>query len=180
MSYVQDVMDKCGIKFEDIPNILKNKEKVIKDNPKLEPFLPFLETHYAQETMFKRDPNYEEPRKLFEDFTDEEKIAYFNNVLTVFKCRKLEDGTWIGLHELMFKRSICVGLGYNQIYQYRWCFKDRARAEIEADKFKKIDDIPELGSFVAHRTATKPLVVKHPVNDTFEIVKDGDMIYATW
>lgn len=62
--------------------------------------------------------------------------------------RVLEDGTVCATLELIFTRSICIGLNY-QSWEKRFCFSDRELAVTELNKLKTGDDEPV--GYVARR-----------------------------
>ena len=94
-------------------------------------------------------PDFVEPNKPWEEWTDDEQRMYLENE-KFFALRKIE-GEWCGLLELATTRSICMGIERLTSFKYRWCFKNRDQALIELDKMTAIDQVPTLGTFVAHR-----------------------------
>lgn len=76
--------------------------------------------------------------------------------------RKLDDGEWILLHQLMYTLSVCCGVGKVGMYKYRWCFENPAEAIEFFHACKNYDDIPEKReSLRGHRYLDKPRIVEY-------------------
>ena len=65
-----------------------------------------------------------------------------------FNLRKLPDGTYAALHNLMFTTAICTGLNWTG-WAYRYCFDDPELAAQELAKLEAMDDEPT--GFIARR-----------------------------
>lgn len=77
--------------------------------------------------------------------------AEFLAFLTANNCthvRELPDGTFAGLHKLMFTTAICTGLD-SFGWAYRWCFEDPALAASELAQLEAMDDEPT--GYIARR-----------------------------
>ncbi len=92
---------------------------------------------------------------------DEEAVLAFLAENSYCMPRQLEDGDWIGIQELMFTTSVCMGITPTSPFTYRWCFED----EVEAMQFllnaREVDEIPtHRSSLRGHRYLSKPLLIE--------------------
>ena len=77
------------------------------------------------------------------------------------RWRQLESGEYIGLRSLMFTWAVCMDIRIDQVFSYRWCFKDKDEAIYFFDTAKEIDEVPSLRtSLKGHRYIDKPLLVE--------------------
>jgi hypothetical protein len=65
------------------------------------------------------------------------------------KVRQLEDGTFIGIHNLMFTRALHIDLDIHG-WSRRYCYADRDLADVAFNTMTTSDDQP-LPGFVASR-----------------------------
>jgi len=102
-------------------------------------------------------------KKPFFSDSDEE-IEAFLKEQSFIAVRKLDDGTWIGMLQLMFTMSVCVGITATQTHTHRWCFGDPIEASIFFGTIEHPRQIPEKReSLKGHR---------YPSGDPLLIEKD--------
>lgn len=63
--------------------------------------------------------------------------------------RQLDDGTWVCTHDLMFTRSLIIGLN-EWGWERRYCYKDRELAVLASQALQSGDDQP-LPGYIASR-----------------------------
>lgn len=79
--------------------------------------------------------------------TDPELKVFLEEQYT--NVRQLEDGSWVCTHDLMFTRSLIIGLN-EWGWERRYCYEDRSLAD-EACKALKTGDDQPLPGYVASR-----------------------------
>lgn len=67
--------------------------------------------------------------------------------------KTLDNGTVIGTLDLLFTRSLCVGIN-RQSWEARYCYEDRDLATRAAEAYVD-DDLPPLQGYVASRGMAK-------------------------
>lgn len=76
--------------------------------------------------------------------------------------RKLDDGSWVALHRLMYTWSVCVDMDEVTAYRYRWCFDDLIEATHFLSTIKDFDEVPvKRKSLKGHRYSGEPLLVEY-------------------
>lgn len=63
-----------------------------------------------------------------------EKMGYIS-------VRQLNDGTWVGLTDLLFTTGLCIGLDLFG-WQKRYCFEDPNKAFLEILRLKTFESAP--------------------------------------
>lgn len=132
-----------------------NIDSLLKDviNNKVEE-LGFDPLFLPRGVMDKNKPNIEEiynPARgtkasskydNFYDWDDAKVLAYLEkNAYT--DARKLEDGSWVAIHRLLFAWSICTDISPMSPYAYRWCFQDKEEADYFLANIKEFDEVPK-------------------------------------
>ena len=102
----------------------------------------------------------------YDDLPENIQLDILGHHSHMWKIKRLPSGVNVGIHELMYTTSICVGVEGNTLYEYRWCFKDHEEA---VRQFELVDDlkwIPENPDEVlaAHRYTGRPLWVRRDEN----------------
>lgn len=70
-------------------------------------------------------------------------------------CRKLEDGTYIGLCRLAFTVGLCIGITESSMFERRYCYENIGDALFEYDHMTTGKHLP-IG-WIARRPATVAL-----------------------
>lgn len=73
--------------------------------------------------------------------TNEQLIDRIHELGGYIGVKMLEDGTIVGIGNLMFTRAIYMDMDLNG-WGRRFCFEDRARADLEYEKLTSGDDEP--------------------------------------
>lgn len=67
-------------------------------------------------------------------------------------CRKLEDGTYIGLCRLAFTIALCIGITESAMFTRRYCYDNAGDALFEYDTMTRGDYLPT--GWIARRPET--------------------------
>lgn len=98
----------------------------------------------------------------FEGWKDDA-VLTFLRASGIYNARKLPEGDWIGLHNLLFTTSVCMGVTPQAMFTYRWCFEDPQEAKAFLNSATAVDDIPhpeKRTSLRGHRYLDKPLLIE--------------------
>lgn len=102
----------------------------------------------------------------FANKTDEE-VEQFLLSQGFMQVRKLEDGEWIGLLQLAFTLSVCMGIEDITPFKYRWCFANPLHAFKFFNLAEDYDEIPceeYQQSLKGHRHQSKALLILNDEN----------------
>lgn len=100
---------------------------------------------------------------LYDNFDDwpEEKVLAFMADNRILSPRKLADGTWAGICELMYTTSVCMDVTPLKAFAYRWCFEYPAEAFHFLATAQDFDEVPaRKTSLKGHRYITQPLYME--------------------
>ena len=100
----------------------------------------------------------------FGNKTDEEVIEWLEqNMFTNLK--KLEDGSWVGLTQLLTTMSVCCDITPISPYTYRWCFRNPEEAFAFLEEITEFDQVPtQRKSLVGHRFSQYGRLLKYDEN----------------
>lgn len=73
---------------------------------------------------------------------DDERVMAFMEENHYINPRKLEDGSWCAISRLITTWSVCTDITPTCPYAYRWCFLDKAEADLFLATVVEFDDIP--------------------------------------
>lgn len=94
----------------------------------------------------------------FSEMTDEE-VRVFLAMNKYTFARKLEDGSWVAVCELLTTTAVCTDVTLDSPFTYRWCFKSRQEAMHFYRTVVDFDETPtRRETLVGHRYRDKPLL----------------------
>jgi hypothetical protein len=76
------------------------------------------------------------------DMSDDTKFRQYLEASDYYEIRKLPDGAWVGLTDMLFTTALCIRLdrfGYDK----RYCYRDPNMALAEIEKLENGDQEPE-------------------------------------
>lgn len=104
------------------------------------------------------------PHWTFEEWEDE-KVLTFMEENDMLYPRKLDDGSWVAMHRLLFAWSICCDVKPIEQYSYRWCFTDQEEALYFLNTIKEFDEVPvKRNSLKGHRYVDAPRLISYDKN----------------